>query len=102
MRNNAPHTDHRKHPRYRVLKEGKIISSLTPGIIDVTIRDLSVGGARIQLPYSIEVPREFSLWSTAEKMLYPVTAKWHEGELMGLAFVNEPQHVPVIDFKKLH
>ncbi len=102
MLNFASHTNHRKHPRHRVLKEGKIISSVTPSIIDVTIRDLSVGGARIQLPHSMELPREFSLWVTSEKMLYPVTAKWHEGELMGLAFINEPHHVPLIDFKKLH
>jgi hypothetical protein len=102
MPNFASHTDHRKYPRYRVLKEGKIISSNTHGIVDVTIRDLSVGGARIQLPHSMDIPGEFSLWVTSEKMLYPVAAKWHKGELMGLAFVNEPQHVPVIDFKKLH
>ena len=84
------------------MKEGRIISLLTAGVIDVAIRDLSVGGARIQLPSSAEVPKEFSLWFTAEKMLYPVAAKWHEGELMGLAFVNEPYHAAVIDIKKLH
>jgi hypothetical protein len=94
--------NHRKYTRYRVLKAGKISGSNTSGIVDVTIQDLSAGGARIQVTTSVDLAGEFNLWLAAEKMLYPVAAKWRKGELMGLEFVNEPHHVPVIDFKKLH
>ena len=102
MQNFAAHADQRKHPRHRVLKDGKIISSNNHGIVDVTVRDLSVGGARIQMPKNIDFREPFSLLITSEGILYPATAKWRNGEMMGIEFVNEPQHVPVIDFKKLH
>ena len=60
------------------------------GAINVTIRDLSVGGARIHvLPY-IEMPEEFSLLVTSENLLYPAVAKWRTGEVAGIAFVGEP------------
>ncbi len=80
----------RKYQRYKVLKEGRIVSSTMDGAINVTIRDLSVGGARIQvLPY-IEVPEEFNLLVTSENLLYPAIAKWRTGEVTGIAFVGEP------------
>lgn len=60
------------------------------GAINVTIRDLSVGGARIEvLPY-IAMPQEFSLLVTSENLLYPAIAKWRTGEATGIAFVGEP------------
>ena len=80
----------RKHPRHKVLKEGRIVSSAMDGAINVTIRDLSVGGARIQLLPYIEVPEEFSLLVTSENLLYPAIAKWRTGEVTGIAFVGEP------------
>jgi hypothetical protein len=82
--------NHRKYPRYTVLKEGKIVSSTMNGAINVTIRDLSVGGAQIQLPSYIGMPQEFSLLVTSENMLYPAVAKWRTGGATGLAFVGEP------------
>jgi hypothetical protein len=82
--------NHRKYPRHTVLKEGKIVSSTMNGAINVTIRDLSVGGARIQLRSYIGVPQEFSLLVTSENLLYPAVAKWRTGGATGLAFVGEP------------
>ena len=82
--------NHRKYPRHTVLKEGKIVSSTMNGAINVTIRDLSVGGARIQLPSYIGMPQEFSLLVTSENLLYPAVAKWRTSRATGLAFVGEP------------
>ena len=98
----ASHTDHRRHPRHRVLKEGKIISSITHATVDVTIRDLSVGGARVQIPENTDFPEPFSLLVTSEAILYPAIAKWRNGEMMGVAFVDEPHHTPELNFKKTH
>jgi hypothetical protein len=90
MPNASPIVNQRKHQRYKVLKEGRIVSSTMDGAINVTIRDLSVGGARIQvLPY-IEMPKEFNLLVTSENLLYPAIAKWRAGEVSGIAFVGEP------------
>jgi PilZ domain len=80
----------RKYPRHTVLKEGKIVSSTMNGVINVTIRDLSVGGAQIQLPSYIGMPQEFSLMVTSENLLYPAVAKWRTGGATGIAFVGEP------------
>lgn len=82
--------NHRKYPRHSVLKEGKIVSSAMNGVINVTIRDLSVGGAQIQLPSYIGMPQEFSLLVTSENLLYPAVAKWRTGGATGIAFVGEP------------
>ena len=82
--------NHRKYPRHRVLKEGRIVSSTMNFAIKVTIRDLSVGGARIQMAPFTHMPQEFSLLVTSENMLYPAVARWHTREVTGIAFVSEP------------
>jgi hypothetical protein len=86
----ASSVNQRKYPRYRVLKEGRIVSSTMLGAINVTIRDLSVGGARIQLPPYIHMPEEFNLLVTSENLLFPAVAKWRAGVVTGIAFVDEP------------
>ena len=82
--------NHRKYPRHSVWKEGQIVSSNMNGAMNVTIRDLSVGGAQIQLPSYIGMPQEFSLLVTSENLLFPAIAKWRTGGATGIAFVGEP------------
>ena len=87
----------RIHPRYKVLKDGKILSanlilqSGTCSVIDVIIRDLSDGGARIQMPPDVELPKEFCVLIVADSKLYPAVAKWRNGEMVGIAFTDEPR-----------
>ena len=88
----------RKHPRHKVLKEGRIVSSGMIGAINVIIRDLSVGGARIQLPSYIEIPGDFSLLVISENLLYPSVAKWRTGEASGIAFIGEPYRGSVLRY----
>ena len=90
--------NHRKYPRHKVLKEGKIVSSTMNGAINVTIRDLSVGGARIQVPSYIGMPQEFSLLVASENLFYPSVAKWRTGEATGIAFVGEPYRGSVLRY----
>lgn len=99
MLNIIPDTDHRKHPRHKVFKEGRIIPSDGDGVVQVTVRNLSVGGALVQIPETIDFPEDFSLLVASEEMLYPAEAKWRSGELMGLAFTGKPCHVTVFRFK---
>ena len=98
MLNICPDTDHRKHPRHKVFKEGRIIPSGSDGFVQVTVRNLSVGGALVQIPETIDLPEDFSLLVASEEMLYPAEAKWRTGELMGLAFTGGPSHVTVSKF----
>jgi hypothetical protein len=78
----------RRYPRHKVLKEGRIVSSSMNGAINVTIRDLSVGGARSMLSY--RDAEEFNLLVTSENLLYPSVAKWRTRDVAGLAFVGGP------------
>jgi hypothetical protein len=99
MININPDIGQRKHPRHRVLKEGKIVSSNMNSVIDVKIRDLSIGGAAVQMPINTDLPEAFSLLIASEDMLYPAVAKWRKGEKMGIAFVGEPHSASLHKWK---
>lgn len=86
-------SDKRLHRRYKVLKDAKVIRSNQRGLVDVIIKDLSVSGARIQLKSSTDLAGEFHLWVPAEKMLYPVVAKWQKEDCVGLQYTGEPEFV---------
>jgi len=100
MLNARVSTDHRKHPRHRVFKEAKIVSSAFKGAINVTIRDLSVGGARIDIPPFIDIPEKFDLLVVSENLLYPAVARWSGGVSLGIEFAGEPHHPKVLQFSK--
>ena len=93
-------TNQRKHPRHRVLKEGQIVSAATAGNINVVVRDLSVGGARIVIPPLGEPPNKFDLFVPSENLFYPAIAKWRCGLMTGIAFAGEPYHSNVVNFNK--
>ena len=92
MLNNSS-SEQRKHPRHKVLKDGKIISAGMSSVVDVKIRDLSEGGARIQVPAAVDLPEEFGLFITSQEMVYPAVAKWRMGQVTGIAFTGEPRQV---------
>jgi hypothetical protein len=92
--------DQRRYPRHRVFKEAKIVSSTFTGAIDVTIRELSVGGARIDTPPFVEIPKEFDLLVVSENLLYPSVAKWSAGLSTGIEFAGEPHRPKVLPFSK--
>ena len=100
MLNPSTAKDHRKHPRHRVFKEAKIVSPAFKGTINVTIRDLSVGGARIDIPPFIAIPEEFELLVVSENLLYPAVARWSGGVSLGIEFAGEPHHPKVLQFSK--
>ena len=83
--------EQRKHQRYRVLKEGKIIRGAHHSSIWVIIRDLSVGGARVRVSPAEPIPHTFELLVVNEKLLFPAIVKWRKGEMVGVAFVSEPR-----------
>lgn len=89
---NSPlQTEHRRNVRHKVLKNGKIIAANSSVVIDVAIRDMSPGGARISVPASTDIPREFSLAILSEQLIYSARECWRSGEHMGVRFVGEPR-----------
>ena len=92
MGNVSPVTNNRKYPRQRVLRAGKIVSSTLTTAVNVTIGDMSAGGARIRTSANINFPEVLGLMVVSERRLYPVVARWRKGEWVGIEFVGEPQH----------
>ncbi len=92
--------DQRKYPRHRVFKEAKIASPTFTGVINVTIRELSVGGARLDTPPFIEIPKEFDLLVISENLFYPAVVRWCAGVSVGIEFAGEPHRPKVLPFSK--
>ncbi len=84
-----PDIGQREHPRHKVLKEGKIIPLNMNSVIDVKIHDLSIGGARVQIPVNTDLPEAFCLLIVSDGVLYPAVARWRNGEMTGIAFVGK-------------
>ena len=91
--NHFSRREQRRHQRYRVLKEGKIIHGAHHTPIWVIIRDLSVGGAGVRVSPAEPIPHSFELLVVNEKLLFPAVVKWRKGELVGVEFVSEPRPV---------
>lgn len=90
-------TNERLHPRAKVSKDAKVLYPDERGIVDVIVKDLSVGGARIQLKSSTDLSGKFNLYIPPEKMLYTVAVRWMKGNLVGLQFVSEPEYVALVN-----
>jgi PilZ domain-containing protein len=78
--------EHRRHPRHRTLKAGKIIFNHHLSVIDCTIRNLSDTGACLQIPATVGVPDRFELWFEAEKRTRPCRVAWKTATRVGVAF----------------
>ena len=78
--------EHRRSPRQRVVKSGKIIYGGGSIVIDCTIRNLSATGARLQVPTSVAIPDRFEFAETAAGTKRPATVVWRRGALMGIRF----------------
>src|SRR5215216_5924935 len=87
----TPQRRERKEPRRKVLKDGKIVSQILHGAIDVRIRNLSQSGALIELPIGTLIPDDFGLLIVWESKVYPAIARWRKGERAGIQFTGLPK-----------
>lgn len=78
----------RVHPRQRVLKEGKVVIGLST-VIDVKVRDLSKGGARLMLPALTRLPSTFQLSIGLALNPRPVQLCWQSANQAGVAFADK-------------
>ena len=79
-------TDKRRQPRLRILKAGKIIFNHRSSVIDCTIRNLSAGGACLQVPSTMAVPTTFDLVIDAEKENRVCRVMWKTENRIGVSF----------------
>ena len=95
MANISPVPNSRKLRRARVLKAGKIIAFDFYRTIDVVIRDMSGGGAKVRTPVNVDLPGSFDLFIESEGLLYPAVTRWKRGEWIGIEFVGDPRQTPL-------
>lgn len=77
--------------RRRVLKSGKIIFADGNSVVDCVIRDLSVAGARLEVPTTVGVPHEFILLDVHANRRYAAKIAWRRGASMGVEFEDTPE-----------
>ncbi|MEM1318482.1 MAG: PilZ domain-containing protein [Pseudomonadota bacterium] len=77
--------------RQRTLKEGQL--SYDDGRISTkcTVRDLSMGGAKLRLPNDITWPNKFRLHVPTDGITVDCEVRWRDGLTMGVEFVSEMQ-----------
>jgi hypothetical protein len=80
--------EYRKSPRRRVLKEGKLIFGKGQSVVDVTIDNVSEGGAHVRIASSLGVPEEFYLVETTRAVIHRAAVAWKTTTGMGLKLLG--------------
>ena len=75
----------RTFPRHRVLKQGTI-AFRGGGGIDCMVRNLSLGGARLDIVNPVGLPSSFTLVIVADHFLRECYAVWSREQKIGVAF----------------
>jgi hypothetical protein len=85
--------EHRKSPRRRVLKEGKVIFGKAQSVVDVTIDNMSEGGAHIRMLSSHGLPGEFYLAEASRGVIHRAEVAWRTATGMGLRLLGPLEDV---------
>lgn len=80
--------EERKHPRRRVLKEGKVVFGLAQSVIDCAIDNQSEGGAHIRLQSSHGLPEDFYLVEANRGIIHKAEVAWRTTTGMGLRILG--------------
>jgi hypothetical protein len=80
--------DRRQSERIPSILEGCLRLDPQAAHIPCTIRDLSVTGARIWLPGSVDLPGEFNLEIPVLEQAMPVRVMWSNGRNHGVMFLE--------------
>jgi len=87
----AENPERRSSPRRRVLKQGKAIFNGNASVIDCTVRDVSLGGARISCPQTMGLPDVFHLVIMSDREVREVRVAWRRHNEAGLQFLSGPR-----------
>jgi hypothetical protein len=78
--------EQRQHPRRRTLKAGQIIFNHRSSVISCTVRNLSDGGACLELGSSVGIPESFDLIVDADGLSRSCDVAWRSEHRIGVAF----------------
>ncbi len=78
--------DSRHEPRQRVLKGARIIFNHGYSVFDCRVRNLSPGGAMLEMPSLFGIPSQFEIALDSSSAHRQCTIMWRTDHLMGVAF----------------
>ncbi len=78
--------EQRKHVRRRLLKAGRIVFNGRFSVIDCIVRNLSDGGACLEVASSVGVPEDFDLIIEADHPGRRCHVAWRSDRRLGVAF----------------
>jgi hypothetical protein len=84
---NGMHDDRRKHQRIRTLKAGKITFNRRLNVIDCIVRNMSEGGACIQIDSPDWLPEKFDLSIPIDGWKRACRLRWKTTDRVGVAYV---------------
>ena len=85
--------ERRVERRVRALKGGRIVFNGDKSVFDCRIRNLSTGGALLEVPSMLGIPSHFDLIMDAAIARRPCSVRWHTDRLMGVRFDDVPEKV---------
>lgn len=80
--------------RFRVLKEGKIVTLNNMSVVDCSVRDWSDSGARLKCSDQLAVPNEFRLVLPGDNTVRDATVMWRREDLLGVKFTSLARRAP--------
>ena len=78
--------ERRRQARARTLKSARIIFNEHRSVIDCTIRNLTSGGACLNVETAIGIPERFDVLFVADKSVRPCRLVWHKEKQVGIEF----------------
>ena len=78
--------EHRTHARHRTLKAGKIVFNHKSSVVDCTIRNMSDGGALLQLTSTLGIPDDFELVCEIDHVSRACKVEWKTENRLGVSF----------------
>ena len=79
--------ERRKYPRLRVLKSAKLVLAKSTSF-ECVVRDLTIGGARIEIPNIIDLPKELEVAFDGGSSRRPCRLVWRTISVAGLEFLD--------------
>ena len=79
-------SERRQHSRRRTLKGGRIVFNQRFSVVTCTVRNLSDGGACIEVANSVGIPDDFDLTIEPEHVSRSCHVAWRSDHRIGVAF----------------
>ena len=78
--------ERRRAPRTRVRKAAQLIFGQPCSLIGCTVRDLSIGGACLQMPSPVGLPEMFELSFDCFRSARQCRVRWRTEDRIGISF----------------